>query len=297
MKYKVFLIGFGEAAYHIAKGLKDEGLAPVGAYDLMLADPKASAHMRARAEETGVTLHEDKDACFGNAEFVFSLTSASVAVRVAEGIVPYLTEGQVYVDMNSAEPSVKQRIAAIEHAPGVKICDAAVMGTVPGNGHRVPMFLAGDGAQRFAEAMTPYGMKLKVLDSPEGSASAIKMIKSVIMKGYAQLMLESFVAAERYGVLDVLVKSLSESLDGKSVEKLADTFVARTMIHAKRRADEMRDVGITLDGLGCDSEMTRATIAKLDALANGNWKEKLGPDGAKMPFQEAIALLSASQKE
>lgn len=292
MDFKVCFIGFGEAAYHIARGLSGEGFGPMAASDVMWQDERFGPSIRKRAEETGVTLLSSSDACIGRAEFVCSLTSAAVAVRVASGIVPKLAAGQAYVDMNSAGPSVKEEIAALEHAAGVQICDAAVMGTVPGNGHRVPMFLAGDGAKAFCDAMTPFGMRLTVLDRPAGSASAIKMLKSVVMKGLPQLMLESFIAAERYGVLDTLVGSLSSSLNGKTVEQLADTFVARTAIHAARRADEMRDVQKMLIGLSCDRRMTDATIEKLDDLAAQGWREKLGPDGGSMKFRDAIKLLS-----
>lgn len=297
MEFKICFIGFGEAAYHIARGLKGEGCGPMAAFDVMWQDERMGPVIRKRAEETGVTLLAASDDCIGRADFVCSLTSAAVAVRVASGIVPKLALGQTYVDMNSAGPSVKEAIAKLPHAEGVAICDAAVMGTVPGNGHRVPMFLAGDGAQGFYDAMSPFNMKLTVLRngenvSPAGSASAIKMLKSVVMKGLPQLMLESFIAAERYGVLDTLVKSLSGSLNGKTVEQLADTFVARTAIHAARRAAEMRDVRQMLGDLHCDSSMTDATIARLDKLAADGWGEKFGPEGGSMDFRTAIRKLA-----
>ena len=292
MDFKVCFIGFGEAAYNIAKGLAGEGCGPMAAFDVMWQDERFGPTIKKRAEETGVTLLPSADEVVGRADFVCSLTSAAVAVKVASCIVPKLTCGQVYVDMNSAGPSVKEEVAALQHAEGVLICDAAVMGTVPGNGHKVPMFLAGEGAKAFYDALSPFGMRLTVLDRPAGSASAIKMLKSVVMKGLPQLMMESFTAAERYGVLDTLVGSLSGSLNGKTVEQLAETFVARTMIHAARRADEMRDVKKMLEGLSCDSRMTQATIEKLDALAAEGWREKLGPEGGNMAFRDAVKLLA-----
>ena len=163
------------------------------------------------------------------------------------------------------------------------------MGTVPGNRHKVPMFLAGDGAKAFCDAFSPCGMKLTVLDAPAGGASAIKMLKSVVMKGLPQLMFESYAAAEKYGVLDTLTESLSESLNGKTVEKLSNTFIARTMIHAERRSAEMRDVVATLEALGVDASMSKATVAKLDALAEDHWAEKMDPSG-NMDYKDAIRL-------
>lgn len=286
---KVVFIGFGEAAFNIAAGLRSEGLSAMGAFDINAHNPKVAEVIRSRARETGVTLFDDARSACEQGDFIFSLTSAEVALRVAEDVFPHLRDGQVYVDMNSAAPAIKEAIDRIARKPGVLFCDAGVMGTVPGNRHRVPMFVAGDGAARFVEAFTCHGMKLTALNAPAGGASAIKMLKSIVMKGLPQLMFESFVGAHKYGVLDILVASLSASLDGKSIEELADTFIARTLIHAARRSAEMKDVRSTLETLGADSSMVTATITKLDAMAAQNWAERLGKGGSDLDYRTAIA--------
>ena len=288
---QLVFIGFGEAAYHIASGLKAEGLTDLGAYDRNAADPQLGGLIQQRAAEVGVKLFESLESAYQAGEFIACLTSANSALAVAKSVIPQLKAGQVYIDMNSAAPTVKAEIAQIPHNEGVMFCDAAVMGTVPGNKHKVPMFLAGNGAAKFASAFSPYGMKLTVLDAKAGGASAIKMFKSVIMKGLPQLMFESFEAAVKYGVLNTLVDSLASSLNGKTVEQLADTFTARTMIHAARRSEEMQDVVATLENLGVDAAMSKATLAKLDLLAKHNWVEILGTNGDKMSYQEAMKAL------
>lgn len=288
---QLVFIGFGEAAYHIASGLKAEGLTDLGAYDRNAADPQMGGLIQQRAAEVGVKLFESLESAYQAGEFIACLTSANSALAVAKSVIPQLKAGQVYIDMNSAAPTVKAEIAQIPHNEGVMFCDAAVMGTVPGTKHKVPMFLAGNGAEKFAAAFSQYGMKLTVLDAKAGGASAIKMFKSVIMKGLPQLMFESFEAAVKYGVLNTLVDSLASSLNGKTVEQLADTFTARTMIHAARRSEEMQDVVATLENLGVDAAMSKATVAKLDLLAKHNWVEILGTNGDKMSYREAMKAL------
>jgi 3-hydroxyisobutyrate dehydrogenase-like beta-hydroxyacid dehydrogenase len=288
---KLVFIGFGEAAYNIAAGLKEEGLGDIGAYDVNAAAPQLGELIRKRAAEVGVTLFDGlEDACAAG-DFIVSSTSGKVAFAVAKSVIPHLKGNQVYVDTNSAAPKVKTEIAKLTRPDGVLFCDAAVMGTVPGNRHKVPMFLTGDGAEKFKAAFSQYGMKLTVLDAQAGGASAIKMFKSVIMKGLPQLMFESFEAAVKYGVLNTLVDSLASSLNGKTVEQLADTFTARTMIHAARSSEEMQDVVATLENLGVDAAMSKATVAKLDLLAKHNWVEILGTNGDKMSYQEAMKAL------
>ena len=292
MEYTLVFIGFGEAAYNIAAGLKEEGFSSMAAYDNMADDPKRGELIHKRAEEVGVPLITLEDA-ISKGRFIASLNSAKVAYSVAESIIPHLRSGQVYIDFNSANPDVEVRIDGIKRADGVLFCDAGVMGTVPGNRHKVPMYLTGDGSKAFADAFSQYGMKLTILDASAGGSSAIKMLKSVVMKGLPQLMFESFEAADKYGVLDM--KSLASSLEGKTIEKLADTFIARTMIHAERRAAEMRDVVATLEKAGVDSSMTQATVRKLDALASEHWVDKIDPSG-NMDFRSAIRTLNESRR-
>jgi 3-hydroxyisobutyrate dehydrogenase-like beta-hydroxyacid dehydrogenase len=228
---------------------------------------------------------------------VVCLTSASSALGIAQRVLPLLVAGQTYVDMNSAAPTVKQAIDQLPRAAGVAFCDSAVMGTVPGNNHKVPMLLSGSGAVVFAAAFLPRGMRLTVLEAEAGAASAIKMLKSVVMKGLPQLLLEAFQAGERFGVLDTLVASLGDSLNGKTVEQLANTFTARTLIHAKRRSAEMDDVVATLEASGVDASMSRTTQHQLDKLAATDWASLLGPDGSDMDYRTAIQHLTAHARD
>lgn len=288
---ELVFIGFGEAAYHLCVGLRTQSDISLGAFDASASDPARGELIRRRAERTQVTLFDSLEAACGDARFIVCLTSASSALSLAERILPRLVAGQTYVDMNSAAPTVKQAIEQIPRASGVAFCDVAVMGTVPGNNHRVPMLLAGSGANAFADAFTPLGMRLTVLDAAPGAASAIKMLKSVVMKGLPQLLLEAFQAGEKFGVLDTLVQSLGESLNGKTIEQLADTFTARTLIHAKRRSAEMDDVVATLEGADVDAAMSRATQQQLDKLAATDWASVLGEGGSELGYRDAIKHL------
>lgn len=289
---ELIFIGFGEAAYHIAIGLGAEGNVCLGAYDAYKDDPKAGPLIRQRAEQAQIPLFDTLEEACRDARFVICLTSASSALALAERILPLLKAGQHYVDMNSAAPAVKQAIEQLPRATGVGFCDIAVMGTVPGNNHRVPMLLAGSAAQAFEQAFAPRGMRLTVLDAAPGAASAIKMLKSVVMKGLPQLFLESFQGAERFGVLDTLIASLGDSLNGKTVEQLATTFTARTLIHAKRRGAELDDVVATLESVGVDASMSIATRNQLEKLALRDWATMLGPSGSDMSYRDAITHLT-----
>ena len=218
------------------------------------------------------------------------MTSAKIAFELANSIIPNLVSGQVYVDMNSASPQVKSDIGEIKHAEGVQICDAAIMGKVPGNGHKVPMILSGGGASVFCNKLIRYGMNMTDLNAPLGGSSAIKMFRSVVMKGLPQLMIESMMAAEKYGVLETLLESLNDSLKGNSIEQLAEQFIARTIVHAERRSSEMEDVISTLESLNIDASMSKSTKEKLEKIAKLHLIDKIGA-APSIDYKEAIQLL------
>lgn len=288
---EIVFIGFGEAAYHISPGLNACETLRLGAFDAGLDDPERGNIIRTRAQTAGVQLYTTlSDAC-ATARYVICLTSADSALSVAQQALPLLGKGQHYIDMNSASPAVKQAINALPRHPDVGFCDAAVMGTVPEHGHRVPVLLAGSAAADFARALSPCGMNLTVLDAAPGAASAIKMLRSVVMKGLPQLLIEAFCAAEKVGALEALVTSLGEALDGKTVAQLAQTFCARTVIHAGRRSAEMAGVVDTLRALKVDAGMSEAARQKLNRLYTSGVAATLAPEGAALSWQDTIARL------
>lgn len=291
MNNLIAFIGFGEAAFHIAKGLNSEGLNNLIAFDVNQKDEKMGPVIQKRAEEAGVRLTDTLEEAYTSAKFVASLTSASIALVVAKPIISKLKSGQTYIDMNAAAPTIKSEINSLERADGVMFCDAAIMGPVPGNGHKVPMLLSGDGAKAFYDNFKDYGMNLTDLNVPAGGSSAIKMFRSVFMKGLPQLLIESMLPAYEFGALDALVDSLNDTMYGKTLEQIANTLLGRTLVHAKRRSSEMKDVIATLDNMGIDSSMSTSTKEKLDQLAELHLVDRIGADG-DIDFKEVISLLS-----
>jgi 3-hydroxyisobutyrate dehydrogenase-like beta-hydroxyacid dehydrogenase len=277
MKYKLAFIGFGEAAYYIAKGLKQEGMDQMIAYDVMQNDGGRGHLIRTRADEAGIALAESPETAFENADFVVSLTSPAVCVEVAESVIPCLTSGQVYVDMNSSSPADMTKVDALPRTDGVGFCDAAVLGSVPKSGHKVKMYLSGGGAQVFYDTMIPYHMTMKVLDAPVGGASACKMFKSVFSKGLPQLIIECYVPAAAYGVLNELVDLTKNTFADQNIEEYANDSLFRTLIHAKRRAVETVNCAETVETLGFDASISRAAAAKLKQLAACRYDERIAP--------------------
>ena len=261
-------IGFGEAAFWLARSLREQGVTKVVAYDLHTSTPKRGELIRQRAQEAHARLLPRLADLPPECDIVFSAVTAAAARTVGEESAAYLEPRQFYVDINSVSPTVKQAVGAAMDARGVSFVEAAVMSTVPPLGHRVPMLLCGPGARSFSELMSPYGMNLEVLDGPLGSASAIKMFRSVIIKGLEALMLECVLGAEQYGASDKVFASISASMPGIDWNKLAHYMIGRTALHAERRVHEMEEVARTLADLGIEPIMASATARRIQTCAD-----------------------------
>jgi 3-hydroxyisobutyrate dehydrogenase-like beta-hydroxyacid dehydrogenase len=287
---KIVFIGFGEAAYHIAKGLSQEGLEGMAAFDVGLGNPQIGPVIERRARDAGVSLVKTRAQAVAGADYVLSLTSSKVAVAVAGEVLPEMQPGQIFLDLNSAAPEVKRRIAALPKKEGVLVVDAAVMGPVPLSGHKVPIALAGEGAQSFCDAMTPYGMRIEVVDAPVGGASAIKMLRSVFMKGFPQVMMECLLAAHYYGVMERILDSLEATIGGKSVRQMANQLFTPTVVHSARRASEMGEVITMLDDLGMESAMSASAKGRLENLAALGIVDEIGID-ASLDYRTIVDLI------
>lgn len=278
MKYLFAFIGFGEAAYNITKGLRGEGLDSITAYDMMQDDPVRGALIRERADEVGISLAPTLEDAYRNADFVLSMNSPAVCVSVAKGILPNLVSGQVYVDLNSSSPTDMTEIDKLPRQEGVLFCDVGVLGMVPAGKHRTKMYASGDGAEAFCNAYGQYNTVIKKLDAPAGGASACKMFKSVFSKGLPQLLIESYVPAAAYGVLDYIIDLTKNTFKDRNIEEFADKTLYRTLVHAERRAVEAEAAAKTVESMGYDASISHATAKKLKQLAACNYKDRIGPD-------------------
>ena len=188
-------IGFGEAAFNIAKGLMGEGLTNIHAYDKYWNIEPQSELVKKRAMEANVTLAVSVQNLIDQVDIVISAVSANLVVPIARESAAFLRKDQIYVDVNSAAPTTKVEASRLI-ADRALFVDAAVMGPVPGNGHKVPILASGSGSELFQKTMVPYGMKISVMPGPVGGSSASKMFRSIFMKGFVMLLLETVIASK-----------------------------------------------------------------------------------------------------
>ncbi len=265
---RVAFIGFGEAGQTISRGLLAAQAATVRAYDIL---PAALDSARA----LGVEVAQSHADAVRDSDIVFCAVTASSSLQAAASCLPALREGQLFLDINSVSPQSKIETAARIAPTGALYVDVAVMAPVAPYLHQVPCLIGGPGAAALLPRAQAMGMKMDLVSPEVGQASAIKMFRSIMIKGLEALVLESMLAASEYRVEERVLASLKETYPTLDWEKLAGYMLERVVSHGKRRAAEMREVAATLQGIGIEPLMASATAARQQWLADLGVKEQL----------------------
>jgi 3-hydroxyisobutyrate dehydrogenase-like beta-hydroxyacid dehydrogenase len=265
---RIALIGFGEVGKTFARGFLASGRHDVAVFDILFDNSEAGAALRETARAMSVSAAPTAEAAAAGALVVISAVTATSAFDVADAAGRYLKPGQFFLDINSVSPETKRADAAAVARSGAHYVEAAVMAPVAPYGLKVPMLLGGKEAAALAAILTPAGMTMEPVATEIGEASAIKMCRSVMIKGIEALAVECFMTARRYGVEDRIVASLDETFKPLSWEKLAGYLIERVVRHGRRRAAEMREAAETVTAAGLEPLMTSATALRQDWVAD-----------------------------
>jgi len=255
---RVSFIGFGEAGQAIASGLREAGLERIAAWDILFPAPEGE-RLKAAGKTMGVRLASSAAEAVAETDLIVSAVTAASSVGAAQSVAPHLAGNPYYLDINSVSPGRKQ---ATEKLLGdrARYIDVAVVAAIHPARHKTPLLIAGPHAEAAAPLLRELEMQLSVVGAATGAAAAIKMIRSVMIKGIEALTLECFLAASRAGVLDEVTASLKNNYPGLDWAKIAEYNLERMASHGERRAAEMEESALTLRELGLDPRMVDATV-------------------------------------
>ncbi len=201
-------------------------------------------------------------------DLIVSAVTASNTLAVAQEAAPHIRPGTLFLDLNSASPGTKQRAAAAIEAAGGHYVEAGVMTSVPPYGIKVPMLLGGAMAGELGRVLNEWGMDAKVVSERLGVASAIKMSRSVMIKGLEALVIESYATARHYGVEEHVLPTLQETFPSIDWSRQGAYFFSRVVQHGKRRAEEMREAANTVREAGFEPFMATAIADKQQWVAD-----------------------------
>jgi 3-hydroxyisobutyrate dehydrogenase-like beta-hydroxyacid dehydrogenase len=264
--WHIGLIGYGEVGRILAEDLRKQSIS-VTAYDIKLGS-EAGRSLSDHAQTHGVALAGSHAALAAQADLVISAVTASQAVPVAEACAPAVEQGTYFLDFNSASPGAKTQAAALIEQAGGRYVEGAVMTSVPPYRQRVPLLLGGPHAQALHPLLNRIGFDSKVASDKLGVASAVKMCRSIMIKGLEAMVIESFTTARAYGVEDAVIASLFETFPGIDWEKQGAYFFQRVIEHGRRRAEEVQEVAQTVREAGLEPWSASGTAARQAWIAD-----------------------------
>jgi 3-hydroxyisobutyrate dehydrogenase-like beta-hydroxyacid dehydrogenase len=277
---RIALVGFGEVGQTLAADLRAAGRDAPGAWDRLFADP-ASPPSRAIATQGAARAAAGMAPALRDASLVISAVTAGECLAAAREAAQSIAPGAYFFDLNSVAPSTKEQAAREIEAAGARYVEAAVMSPIGPKRIASPMLLGGPHAAGFAPFARELGFAgVEVFADTFGSASAAKMCRSVMIKGMEALLTESLLAARRYGVETTVLASLRDLFPGHDWPQLARYMISRSLLHGRRRAEEMREVARTVEDAGIDPWMSAACAERQDWAAGHRGAlvhEALGP--------------------
>jgi 3-hydroxyisobutyrate dehydrogenase-like beta-hydroxyacid dehydrogenase len=276
-QWNVGLVGYGEVGRILAEDLRKQNI-KVSAYDIKLGGNQANA-LRDHASVHGVALTSSHADLAAQADFIVSAVTASQAVPVAQACAPAIRQAAWFLDFNSASPGAKRRASVLIDGSGGRYVEGAVMTSIPPYRIKVPLLLGGGGAGELAPLLVALGFDAKLASDELGVASAVKMCRSVMIKGLEAMVIESFTTARAYGVEDAVLASLAETFPGINWEKQGAYFFQRVIEHGRRRSEEVREVAETVREIGLTPWSAQGTAERQAWVADLADTGLFGPRG------------------
>lgn len=211
---------------------------------------------------SGIVRQSNPSDAVAGADFILSFTGAVDAATAINQAIDSIPESAVYADFASASAGLKRELAGIAKKSGFKFCDVALMAMVPGNGVKTPAMFAGNGAAQLKDLLSGFAMPVDIVSDNAGDAAERKLLRSVVIKGLAGLLIESLEGANQAGCQDWLWKNLIDEFTAMD-HKMLQRLVQGTGVHAERRFHEMEASAQQLAELGVEPLMTRSTVANL----------------------------------
>jgi 3-hydroxyisobutyrate dehydrogenase-like beta-hydroxyacid dehydrogenase len=260
-KPRLCFIGFGEAGQAIAAGLREAGVESIAAWDILFPEDEG-ARLKQAGEKMGARLASSAADAVANSDIIVAAVTASSSLAAAQAVAPHIAGNPYYLDINSVSPGRKKETALLLEG-AARYVDVAILAPIHPKRHQTPLLLAGP----YAQAVMPLlidelEMQGAIASDEIGAAAALKMIRSVMIKGIEALTAECFMAAQRAGIIEEVAASLKNNYPGLDWPSVIDYNLERMASHGIRRADEMEQSAITLTELGIAPLMTNGTVAR-----------------------------------
>jgi 3-hydroxyisobutyrate dehydrogenase-like beta-hydroxyacid dehydrogenase len=296
----IALLGFGEAGSAIARGLcaangwrgtprpGDNAPRRLIAVDTALDKDARGTALGKEARSLHVAISDSYTDALRDADLVICAVQGESALEAASAAAPLLKQGAHYLDLCTVTGRMSDEDRAPIEAAGGRYIDIAVMGGFFKQGIKAPMLVAGEDAEPMVAWMNANGFEARLLGPKPGSASSVKMLRSVLIKGVEALGVEALVTAQRQGILEEVLGCLGDA-DQMPLRDFIAMLVQTHLVHAHRRWEEMGLVARTLRETGVDPLMTEAIERSHRRTVDAH----VAPADGKVPaLDAALSILS-----
>jgi 3-hydroxyisobutyrate dehydrogenase-like beta-hydroxyacid dehydrogenase len=255
---RIALIGYGEVGQTLAGDLRSAGFDDLCAWDRLFPDPSSLPSIAA-AKSKDVRAAAAMAAALDGRTLVICAVTAGDCLSAAREAATSIAPQAFYFDLNSVSPHTRREAASVIEAAGARYVEAAVMSPIAPRRIASPMLIGGPHAKAFAPLARMIGFSgVRIFGASVGQASAVKMCRSVLVKGLEALLTESLLAARRYGIERTVLESLQDLFPNENWEVKSRYFISRSLQHGARRAEEMQEAARTVAEVGVKPTMSLA---------------------------------------
>ena len=267
-QFRLGLVGYGEIGSTLGRGLRGAGLESIASYDKYAFDGPYAELIQSRAQRGGRHTGALKPGTGGRRGSDLQRDAGLRFSRKCGSLRPLLDQPAHLHRLRLGDPQDQD---GRRRAPGRHrraLGDGSIEGT-PLHGYSMRMLSSGPAGERVRDMLVPWGMQIEFVGEKLGTASGIKILRSVLIKGIEALTDEMLLAARHYGIDEIVLASASKTLARPWMDTV-QSLTPSGVIHAKRRAEELEMSAEAVADAGIEPIMARAVAARL------RWKEGLG---------------------
>jgi 3-hydroxyisobutyrate dehydrogenase-like beta-hydroxyacid dehydrogenase len=233
------------------------------------------------------------------ANIVVSVVPPSAAVKVARDYTQERSQdcsplaprpSPLFIDANAISPATVVEVGKALAGAGVDYVDVAINGMASVLRTDAIVYLSGIRAGEIAQMLEPF-LRVQVVGDVPGKASALKGALAGLSKGITALFVEIAVMAREAGVSEFFMERCRSYYPG--LTEVVDRMLPSYPRHARRRAEEMKELEDAMLALGLQPNMVHAAAQVTRAIADAHLKEgtaKWTADGVLEALQHCGAL-------
>lgn len=283
---KIAIIGCGDVGGAYGRALNSKA-------ELVLCDIVQDGRQGAFANEIGLKIHPAPGDWLTECDVAIAAVPGAECSVAARDALPYMAPDALYLDVSTGAPADLRAWSEKFAEQQRSFVDVAIMSTVNIAGGATPVLIAGLRAKDAKAVFEMMGAPVTIMDGgTPGDAVALKLLRSVILKGLECLSIECLTAADKLGLRPQLLEALGD-LDERKVADLMRALVTSHVLHAKRRKHEMEESAAQLQSLGFDAAITGSLGKRYDATIRTAETDP-PEDGTHESLDASIAWLAKS---